>query len=132
MKSAWSWASLCGFEGEGDGAGDAFPLARLDLELLYAGFCEQIVLGFAVVVGRAPVGGKPTRVFETVEGGKERARPDFEGATGDLVDTTRHAEPMEFAQGECFEDQEIERALEEGGLCCGHFRGSPVGSRYEC
>ncbi len=54
-----------------------------------------------------------------MQGGEERPRSDGERAARDLLDAPRDAEPVQLAQGECLEDEEVEGALEEIGLRLG-------------
>jgi len=86
---------------------------------------EAVELGFAVVGGCAPAGGKQALTFEAVESWIECALFDREGAAGDLLDAEEDAVAVHFTEGDGFEDEEVEGALEEfggRGLFPRHFR----------
>jgi len=50
-----------------------------------------------------------------VERREERAGLHEEGAARDLLDAARDAEPVELAEGERLEDEQVEGALEQVG-----------------
>jgi hypothetical protein len=85
-------------------------------ELLAAAGSEGVVFGFAVVFGDAPFGGEEILALEAVEGGVEGALFDGEGSAGDLFDAQEDAVAVKAAEGDGFEDEEVEGALEEFGF----------------
>jgi len=99
-----------------DEASHAVPLVAFGAELFSTSGGELVELGFAIVVGLAPLAGDPALVFEAVEGGVEGALLDFELAAGDLLDAEQDSVAVEGAEGDGFEDEHVEGSLEEVDL----------------
>lgn len=55
---------------------------------------------------------------------KQRARFDTKGALGELLDAARDAEPVQLAEDERFEDEQVERSLQELRLLGLRYRHS--------
>ena len=111
---------------------DAAPFGGFDRELLSAGRGELVELCFAVVVRGAPGGVEPAFLFHAMEGGEEGAGLDDEGAGGDLGDAVGDAEAVQRLEAERFENEDVERALEERGRCGGsRHRPRPIECLYE-
>src|SRR5262245_25699342 len=96
------------------------PLRLFLAELFSAGLGERVVLGAAVVFRRLPACVEPAGLFEAMERRKQRAWLDDEGAAGHLLDAARHAEAVQFAAGERFENQQVEGALQQSGALTRH------------
>ena len=122
-----------------DGAGVPLPQSDFGLELGAPGAAQLIVLRPAIVLGIAPLGGEESVFLEAVEGGVEGPFFDEEVAVGDGLDPFGDGVAVAGAPGECFEDEDIERASEEAAVAVEHgypswlegtyFPGSPLTSR---
>src|SRR5579863_3940522 len=103
-----------------DYIGDAAPILRFSMELFAAGFGDGVEAGFAIVFGRAPLGGDPSFVEKADERGVDRALIDLQGFFADLLDAACDAVAVKRAHGsERFEDHEVEGALEDFGFGVG-------------
>jgi len=100
------------------------PVGFFRLEIFFAGAGEGIVFGAAVVFGFAPCGFDPGLLFETVKSGIERALIDLEDVVGDLADALGDGPAVERLEGDGFEDEEVESALDEVGGFGHEKRGS--------
>src|SRR5215471_14146658 len=104
-----------GREGSGHGVDQLAPGLGLLAQALAAGGSEAVKLGAAVVFRGSPFGREQPLEFEAVESGIECALLDLERAAGDLADAQEDAVAVESAEGDGFEDQDVESAGEEGG-----------------
>src|SRR5688572_2688432 len=93
---------------------DAVPLRGLVAEPPPAGLGQRVKLGASIVFRRLPGRGQRAGFLEPVQGGEERSRLNAEGAAGDLLDAARRAEAVQLAGGERLQDEQIERALQNG------------------
>jgi hypothetical protein len=71
-------------------------------ELAAAGGGEFVIFGAAIGFGFAPGCGEPALLLHAVEGGKEGARFNVEGAFRNLADAAGDAQAVEFGEGEGF------------------------------
>src|SRR5690242_3366813 len=78
-------------QGLSDGPGNSAPALRFGFELLPSCLGQAVVFRVAIVFGISPKGGSPTFFFHAVQSGKEGARFDHKGATGDLLDSAGDA-----------------------------------------
>ena len=99
----------------GNGGGEAVPVGGFLFELLAAKTRERIELGAAIVFAGLPLGGDPALLFEFVKGGIERAVADLENVAGDLLEALADGPAVERFEGEDFEEEKIECALEKVG-----------------
>src|ERR1700759_2442435 len=95
-----------------DGACHLAPAAGFEREAAAAGSGEAVVLGLAVVLARAPVGGEPAAVLQAMERGIERALLDFEHVFGGTLNDFGDGVAMCIAGGERAQDHHVERAFE--------------------
>lgn len=109
-----------GFEDAVDGGGLAAPLLAFFAKSFAAGGGELVVAGAAVVFSGAPLGGDAASALHAAEGGKEGAGIDAEGAVADLLDAQGDAVAMHGLEGEGFEDEHFEGALDEVTGFFGH------------
>jgi hypothetical protein len=124
---------LSGSEGVGHREGDAVPLCSFFPELAMAGFREPVETSAAVVLRFAPGGREPAGFFHAMEGGKERAGFHAEGAMGNLLNPPRDAQPMHLPIANRFQDQQIQRSLQQIRLILSHAPAShrlTVGNNY--
>src|SRR5262249_41555533 len=103
--------SLSLFQHLSDGGGELAPGALLHLELLAAAARQRVVLGAAVVVGRAPLRVDEAPPLEGGEGRVERALLDLEHAARDLVEPLRDRPAVPRPERQGLEDEEVERPL---------------------
>src|SRR4051812_43258846 len=108
-----------GFENAGDCGGAALPLLGFSRECFAAFGCEAVVLGAAIVFSGAPFGFDVTGAFHAAECREERAGIDAEDAAADLLDTKSHSVAVHGLEGESFQDQHLERALDQVAVCVG-------------
>ena len=104
---------------QADGFGQAIPTGGFGFEGFAAFAGEAVELGFAAGVGRFPVGGEEAAIFEAVEGGVEGAFGGLDYAAGDLFEALGDGVAVDGAEGDDFEDEEIEGALGEVGFLGG-------------
>jgi hypothetical protein len=104
---------LGGFDDEIDGGGEAAPVGGFFFELDAAGGGEGVELGLATGFGFRPLGFDPTFLFETVQGGIERALLNLENFARDLLNALGDGPAVLGFEREGFKDEEIESALDE-------------------
>jgi hypothetical protein len=63
---------------------------------------------------------RANRFFHPIECGEERAWLDLKRAAGDLLHAARDAEPVQLTERERFENEQVERALQQVGLSVSH------------
>src|SRR3954468_18070667 len=105
--SGWTGA-LCDLEHLEDGACITSEDVRLAAELFASGGRELVVLGFAVVLGHAPLALEPAAFFHAVERGIEGALLDLEVVVGGVADPPGDGIAVRRAPGEGLEDEEVE------------------------
>src|SRR5690606_2002099 len=96
-----------------DGLGQAVPARHLIAQTLPPRRGQSVVLRPSVVLAHSPLALDESPVLEAVERRVERALLDLESATRDLLDTEQHAIPVQLAEGEGLQDQEVEGAGKE-------------------
>ena len=74
---------------------------------------EFVVPRPSIVVARAPLGGEPAAAFHALEGLIERAVVDAERAVRAVLEPGGDGVAVHRAPAQCFEDEEVEGALEE-------------------
>ena len=105
-----------GAEDELDGLREAIPTGFFSGELAAAFGGEFVELGFAAVFRVAPLRDEPAAFFEAMECGVKGALLDVEDRFGDLADALGDAVAVDGAEGDDFEDEHVEGALEEVGF----------------
>ena len=74
---------------------------------------EPVKLRLAVVFADSPLGGEQAAVFETMEGGVERALLDFEGVFGGVLDRLGDGVAVRGAHDEGAQDEHVQSSLED-------------------
>ena len=95
-----------------NGRGHLLPVRQFFFELLAAGFREGVKLGAAIIFGGAPFRADPFLAFQAIERGIERALLDLQDVARDLLDALGDAPAVHRFERESFQDQQIERALQ--------------------
>src|SRR5438105_1309472 len=90
----------------------AFELAR---ELLAAGSGKRVELRFAAGLRDAGLRPQPSLLLEPMKRGIERPLGDLQRVLADLLDPLRDGPPVFGFEGHGFEDEEIERPLDQIG-----------------
>src|ERR1700686_1163113 len=106
----------------------AVPVFGFCLQPALPGGGQTIVSSFAVVLRRAPFACDPTLMLQTIERRVERALLNLEALLGHLLDAQQDAIAMQRAEGNGFEDQHIESALQKVELFL-HESVSPRSTR---
>ena len=122
----------CGWRATGcrDRFGVAQPGGGLGAQALAAGGRELVVAGAPVVLARAPLGAEPAASFHALQRLIERAVVDAERAVRALLEPGRDGVAVHGAPAERFENEEVERALEEGQCLVGRRHSSyPVSAK---
>jgi hypothetical protein len=91
-----------------------------DSELALAGFCAPVILGTAIVFRFTPEGFQPSGFFRAVKSGKERPRPNFGCALGNLLDAPGNAQAVKFIVANGREDEQVQSALQKACLISFH------------
>ncbi len=105
---------------------EALPIGGVVRRAAYGRPGDGVELGFAVVVGGAPLGGDPAALLEADERGIDGALVEQDLVSADLFDAAGDAVAVQSAHGvEGLQDHEVEGALEEVELGIGH-RTAPV------
>jgi hypothetical protein len=89
------------------------PFLGLDFKLVFSSFGEPIKLRATVIFRFAPEGTQPTRFFHAVKRRKQRTRLDKKCPMRRLFDAPRNAQTVQFSRAKRFENEQIERALQE-------------------
>src|SRR5437867_2241104 len=118
-----------GFKRAGDGHDDSIPLHRFFSELAAAGPRQAVILRPPIVLGGLPARSEPASFFEPVESGKQRAGLHDERSAGDLFDTAGHAQSVQLAGRQRFQNQKIEGSLKQGRTPFRHLP-SPLSTSY--
>ena len=99
-----------------DGSG-LLPFLRFFFELLAAGAGELVILGFAIVVGDAPLGSDVAFQLQFQEGGIESAVIDGEEIAAGLLNAAGDAVAMERTESlQSFQDHQGQGALPDVGF----------------
>lgn len=93
--------------------GEALPLRGLLIEGFTAGPGQGVVFGAAVVIADGPLRTDPAVLFEFVQRWIEGALAHLENVAGDLADALCDGPAVHRLQGDDFEDQQVEGALDE-------------------
>jgi hypothetical protein len=99
-----------GAESGGDCGDEAIPAVGFLAQTLAARSSEIIELGPAVVVGCAPTCFEESLAYQAIQGGIERALFDKQSAARNLLDAQKNTIAMERAEGDSFQNEEIESA----------------------
>ena len=105
-----------GFQDSCDRRRPTRPVRGLGVELSPSRAREAVVLRASRVGRLTPLGVEPSSALETVQRGEQRAGVDLEHAARDLLDAAGDAEPVHRLQAQRFEDEHVERALNDVGL----------------
>jgi hypothetical protein len=105
-----------GIEGGAHGGDEPIPSSLFFAEAFAAGGGKFVVFGSTVVIGSAPAGFQEALANKTEEGGVEGALFDEEGAAGDLLDAEENAVAVKGAEGDGFENEQVQSAGEKVGL----------------
>src|SRR5262249_41610607 len=116
MTTAWTDASYILWncrEDDTDRLRQTLPVRDFVLEPVTARRCETVVLRFPVILRFSPLGGDETLMFETVQGGVQRSLLDLQRISRQLLNAQQDAVPVQGTEGNCLENQEVERALQQ-------------------
>ena len=120
---AWSSrvANLLNFlrlrgEGGGDGCGESIPTVGFLGQAPAAGGGEFIKLGAAIVLRGAPIRFEQSLADQAEQAGIERALFNEQGIAGDLPDAQKDAVPVQWAERDGPEDEQIESARKKLSL----------------
>ena len=105
-----------------NGGGAAGPVRGFDFELLFSAARKPVELCAAGVFRLSPLGVEPSGALQALQSGEQRSRIHLEHATRDLFDAAADAEPVQRLETEGFEDQHIQRALDDVGVGVAHGR----------
>src|SRR2546423_4623220 len=104
-----------GFQQTCDGGRATRPLGCLGRQLLSAGARQRVEPRAARVLRVPPFGVDPAGAFQPLQRDEERTGIHFEHAARDLLDATRDAEAVHRLETERFENEQVERALDDVG-----------------
>src|SRR5947199_9563886 len=97
-----------------DGGDELIPPRFFHTELLPAGRGQAIILELSIhVAARLPLAGDPPSALQAVERWVERAVFDGEDVACGLANVIRDAAAMDRPEHEGFQDEHVERTLEE-------------------
>jgi hypothetical protein len=117
---------LCGLQDTVDGADELLPATCLPEELFSPSGGELIKAGLAIVLGRAPFRTDPTAILQPVQGGVKRTVLNLQDFVGAVLDNVGNGVTVGWAEKQCLQDQQIERALQEIGFerrCASFWHG---------
>src|SRR5258708_19040168 len=89
------------------------PFARLALELFAPERRQDVILRAPVVLRVPPFALEPAGPLQPAERRKQRSRVHLEDALADLLDTHRYPVAVHRFQFQCFQDQHVQRALDQ-------------------
>src|SRR5439155_21425211 len=92
------------------------PVGGGGLELLLPGAGEFVKPRAARVLRVAPLGVQPSSAFETLERRQQGTRIHLEDAARDLLDAAGNAEAVHRLEAQSFQDEHVERALDDIGV----------------
>src|SRR5215207_1406890 len=107
-----------GLENEADRRDDPRPVFLFRRQLFQPGAGDAVVPGAPSFRCFAPLTLDEPPLFEPVERREERSRLDDKGVSADLADAVRDTDAVPRLQPQRFQNEEIERALEEIRLLC--------------
>src|SRR5580698_6029011 len=110
--------------------GNCGPLFCFNSKLTLAGSSPTVELGSPIILRITPEGAQPPSLFQAVKGRKERSRLDLKCPPGDLLNAAGNPQSVHFAFTDCFQDQQIEGALQEIRLIPFH-PSTPIEQLYE-
>ena len=96
-----------------DGGRHLLPVRHLPFELLAAGFGQGVELGAAILFRGAPLCADPFLAFQAIERRVERTLLDLQDVARDLLDALGDAPAVHGFERQSFQDQKIERALQD-------------------
>src|SRR6266850_7012617 len=91
----------------------AIPLFSFSLESAFTRGREPVIFRPAFIFRLAPFTGDPPLVFETIQGGVQRALLNFQAIFRNLLNAQQDAVAVQRAQGNRLEDEHVERALQK-------------------
>src|SRR5262249_5114192 len=106
---------LGAFDQQADRRRQPLPAAQLALELFAAVAGQRVELGVASQIGLLPFSPNPALLLEPVQRGIQRALADRERVAREELNALGDAPSVERSPGDGFQDQQIERALQEIG-----------------
>jgi hypothetical protein len=92
---------------------EPLPQCGFLLELFLPGPGEGVVLGATVLLGHAPLRLDPRLILEALQRRVERALLNQQNVVRQLADAARDRPAVQRLERERFENQEVERALDE-------------------
>jgi hypothetical protein len=104
---------LRAFDQQANGRRQPIPAFELAFELFPAIAGQRIELGGAAEIGFPPLGPNPCLLLEAVQRGVERPLPDGQDVAGQQPNAFRNSPPVQRLAGDGFENQQIQRALEQ-------------------
>ena len=93
----------------------AIPVRGFLFEVAPSRASERVELGAAIVLARLPLRGDPALVLELVQRGVELSVAHLQDVTGYLLEALPDGPAVERLEGEDFENQQVQRALDEIG-----------------
>jgi hypothetical protein len=96
-----------------DGRGQLAPGCDIGIELRAPAPGQRVVLRATVVAGRAPFRLDPAATLQPMESRVDRSLPNMKRRARNLMKPLGNCPPMPRLEGECFEDQQFQRALRE-------------------
>src|SRR5204862_7862217 len=103
-----------------DGFGVADEAGALGAQVRAAGGGELVIARAPVVVGKSPLGSDECPFFHAMERVVEGALLDIEMAAGARLEPRRDLRAVHGAPGECLQDEDVERPLEERAVLRSH------------
>src|SRR5205807_2202667 len=99
----------------GDRRRDAVPVGGLFFQLLPSQPRERVELGATIVFARLPMRANPSAMFELMECGVKRTVADAQHLAGHLFQTLADGPSIQGFQCQYFEDQHVQRPLDQVG-----------------
>src|SRR5512146_2318591 len=100
----------------GNGRYQPIPALGFVAQAFYAFAREPVILGAALILGDAPLGGEQIPFFQAVEGGIERALLHQQSAGRNLLDAQKHPIAVQRAERDSFQDEQVESSGKQFGF----------------
>ncbi len=113
-------SSLSSGEDEIDSFGDAEPMLLFRGQLFAAGRGQFVIARFAIVIGDAPLGFDPALRFQAIKRGIKRSLFNMQDVLRHLLYPIGDGEAVPRIVLERFQDQHVERAVNEVRFFLGH------------
>src|SRR5262249_8065474 len=107
---------------EVDALGDARPMLLFRRELLSSGGSQFVVASFSIAIGDTPFGFDPPLCLQTIKSRVEGTLLHAQNFVRHLLNAVRNGEPVPRVMLERFQDQHVERAVNEIWFFSGHGR----------